>query len=139
MPLVDPAQVPRVALAFQNDDHDHETFLLNVLAEAVERHRAGGPRDEVSPRLEALLEHTRAHFAREDEAMRRTEFPAYPVHHGEHQRVLGEMEAEVRAFRDGGDVEQLWAYVSQAVPGWFVHHIRSMDAVTGQFVASRGG
>ena len=139
MPLVDPAQVPRVALAFQNDDHDHETFLLNVLADAIERHRAGGPRDEILPRLDALLEHTEAHFAREDEAMRRTGFPAYSVHHGEHERVLGEMQAEARAYREEGDAERLWAYVSEAVPGWFVHHIRSMDAVTGQYVVAQGG
>jgi hemerythrin len=139
MPLVDPDQLPRVALAFQNDDHDHEAFLLNALADAIERHRAGGPREELLPRLDALVAHTREHFEREDEAMRRTGFPAYPVHHGEHQRVLGELEAELQAFRDRGDVDRLWAYVSQALPGWFVHHIRSMDAVTGQFVVAQGG
>jgi hemerythrin len=139
MPLVDLAQLPRVALAFQNDDHDHEAFLLNVLADAIERHRGGAAREELLPRVDALLAHTRDHFEREDEAMRRTGFPAYPVHHGEHQRVLAEMEAEARAFREQGDVERLWTYVSEGIPGWFVHHIRSMDAVTGQFVAAQGG
>jgi hemerythrin len=139
MPLVDPAGVPRVALPFQNQDHDHEAFLLNALANAIERHRAGGPRDEVLSRLDALVSHTREHFEREDEAMRRTEFPAYDVHSGEHHRVISEMEAEARAFRQHGDAERLWTYVSQGVPGWFLHHIRSMDAVTGQFVVARGG
>jgi hemerythrin len=139
MPLVEPARIPRVALAFQNDDHDHEAFLLNALADAIERHRGGEPPDPILPRLDALLAHTRDHFAREDEAMRRSEFPAYPIHHAEHERVLAEMEGEARRFREGGDVDRLWTYVSQAVPGWFVHHIQSMDAVTGQFVAARGG
>jgi hemerythrin len=60
------------------------------------------------------------------------------VHHGEHLRVLEELAEEGRAFDEGGDVGRLHAYVTQAVPAWFVNHILTMDLMTARYVASRG-
>ncbi len=140
MPLGNLDAIPQVALPFINDDHREEARLLNDLADAVKGHRAGTvPVETVLHRLEALHEHTQAHFAREEEAMREAAFPPFPVHKGEHDRVLDEMESEETHFRETGDTARLWSYVSETVPAWFVGHIQSMDAVTAQFVAMRRG
>ena len=140
MLLVDLDAIPQVALPFINDDHREEGRLLNELADAVKGHRTGAvPVETVLHRLEALFAHTQEHFAREEAAMREVGFPPYPVHKGEHDRVLEEMESEETHFRETGDTARLWSYVSEAVPTWFVGHIQSMDAITAQFVVVRRG
>jgi len=139
VPLVDLDRIPQVALPFVNQDHRVEGDLLNRLHEALQAHRQGGPQAPVLPAFEKLLTHTREHFGREEAAMLRAAFPPYSVHKEEHDRVLEEMVAEGEAFREAGDVARLWRYVAEAVPGWFVAHILSMDTVTAQFVAMRGG
>jgi len=140
MPLVDPAAIPQVQLPFMNEDHAEEARLLNGLADALAALRGGaGARDDVLARWAALDRHTREHFERENEAMRRVGFPAYPMHQAEHERVLAEMAGEARTFVDHGDAERLWTYVSQAVPAWFVRHIQTMDQITARFVAMTGG
>ena len=136
MPLVDVSSIPRVALQFQNDDHVREGHLLNDVGEALEKYRRGDEGQEtVLAPLDALLEHTREHFERENQVMLEQRFPAYPVHSAEHARVVAEMEREAWVFREQGDAERLWRYISGDVPTWFVNHIQTMDAVTGQFVA----
>jgi hemerythrin len=140
MSIVDLDRIPQVPLPFMNDDHREEARLLNELGESVRGHRDGKVLVEtVLHRLEALLDHTREHFAREEDAMRRVGFPPYPMHKAEHDRVLDDMEAEETRFRETGDTARLWSYVSDAVPSWFVAHIQSMDHVTGGFVAAHGG
>jgi len=140
MPLVDLDAIPQVPLDFINADHREEARLLNELDEAVAEHRAGrtGP-EKVVACFEVLFEHTREHFGREEEAMRRVGFPPYPVHQGEHERVLAELAAEGQAFAAGHDVDRLAEYVGKAVPAWFTNHILTMDLMTARFVQMRGG
>lgn len=139
MPLVDVNALPRVALAFQNEDHDTEGHLLNQVADALDRFRDGEGQEAVLAPLEALIEHTREHFDRENRTMEEHGFPAYPMHRGEHARVLAEMEREAFAYREQGDKERLEQYVTNVVPSWFVNHIQTMDAVTAQYVTLHGG
>jgi hemerythrin len=140
MAIVDLDAIPQVALPFINEDHHKEAELLNELGDAVKGHRSGKvPVETVLHKLEALHEHTREHFGREEEAMRSVAFPPYPVHKGEHERVLEEMESEETHFRETGDTARLWSYVSEGVPAWFTNHILTMDAITAQFVAQRKG
>jgi hemerythrin len=136
MPILEVRHIPPVALSFMNDDHHLEACLLNDLAEALEHHRAGRAGvGTVLERLDALLDHTREHFAREEAAMEEAGFPPYPIHKAEHDRALAEMRAEGRAFQTTGDAQRLWTYVAEAVPAWFVQHIQSMDLVTSRFVS----
>jgi hemerythrin len=140
MPLIDLASIPRTELPFMDADHQLEASLLNELAGAVEALGAGGGSTEaLLERFDALLRHTAEHFERENEAMRRSGFPPYPVHRGEHDRVLGEMRAVRDAFAGGGPLEVLRRYVVEATPAWFRSHILTMDTVTSGFVRARGG
>ena len=135
MPHVDTSQIPVLPLAFMNADHAEEMRLLEDLGVALEEHKGGSASlAPVLERLALLAVHTREHFLREEQVMREVGFPAYPVHKAEHDRALAEMDQEARRFRDGGDPERLWRYLFQVLPAWFVHHIRTMDEVTAQFV-----
>lgn len=137
MRYVDPTQVPELPLAFMNTDHAEEMRLLEELGSALEAHQQGGPAHPVLERLALLAVHTREHFLREEQLMREVGFPPYPVHKAEHDRVLAEMDAEARRFREGGDPQRLWRYLFDVVPAWFVQHIKTMDTMTARFVASK--
>jgi hemerythrin len=138
MSLVDARHIPPVALSFMNDDHHLEACLLNDLTESLEGLRGGAAaKGTVVERLDALLDHTREHFAREEAAMERAGFPAYPVHKAEHDRVFDDLQMEARVFRQEGDAERLARYVRGPVAAWFLQHIQTMDLVTSRFVAAR--
>jgi len=138
MPLLDLETIPQVPLDFVNADHREEGRLLNALAEAVDALDAGrGDPAGVAARLSELRAHTAAHFGREDDAMRRTGFPAFSIHHAEHVRILAELDDEIRRFEKTGDAHRLRAWVLGDVPAWFRNHIETMDLVTARFVSSR--
>jgi hemerythrin len=139
MPEIDPAQIPELPIAFMNADHAREVSLVNDLEGALTAHARGErPVDDILERLSILAVHTRMHFLREESMMREARFPAYPVHKAEHDRVLAEMDAEARAFRERHDPARLRRYLFEALPAWFVNHIRTMDVVTAQFAAGHG-
>ncbi len=140
VPHVSVDAIPQVVLAFMNEDHATEAELLNAAIDATAAHRDGKSKvEDVLQAYDALLAHTQEHFGREEEAMRQVAFPPFPMHKGEHDRVIDEMEAEEVHFRETGDTGRLFQYLTDAVPAWFVGHIQSMDAVTAQFVTMRRG
>ncbi|HEX9402638.1 MAG TPA: hemerythrin family protein [Anaeromyxobacter sp.] len=140
MARIDPTQLPDLPVPFMNADHEREAALVNQLEAAVAAHARGtGTLAEVVERLSLLAVHTRDHFLREETMMREAGFPAYAVHKAEHDRVLAEMDAEARIFREHGDAGRLSRYLFEALPAWFENHVRTMDVVTARFVAARDG
>ncbi len=114
-----------------NADHAQEARLLNEIGAALSAHRRGdGTLTAVLERLSVLAVHMRDHFLREESLMREARFPAYPKHRGEHDRVLAEMDAEARAFRERGDADRLSSYLFEKLPAWYADHVRTMDLVT---------
>src|SRR6266540_1894186 len=115
MARIDPTQLPDLPVPFMNADHEREAALVNQLEAAVAAHARGtGTLAEVVERLSLLAVHT-------------------------HDRVLGEMDAEARIFREHGDAGRLSRYLFEALPAWFENHVRTMDVVTARFVAARDG
>ncbi len=140
MPYVERSRFVEGPLAFMNADHAEEARLLEELGAALEHLREGEAGvDLVLERLALLAVHTRENFLREEAAMRIARFPAYAAHKAEHDRVLGEMDAEVHRFRAGGDGERLRRYLLESVPVWFEKHIASMDLATARYIAAHSG
>lgn len=136
MRSIDPSQIPQLPVAFMNADHAAEAELLAHIEEALSAQARGeGTLAAVLEKLSLLAVHTRDHFLREESMMRETRFPAYPQHKAEHDRVLVEMDAEARAYRERGDAVRLSRYLFETLPAWFLQHIRTMDHVTAQFAA----
>lgn len=131
MPAIDPRQLPNLPVAFMNADHAQEARLLNEIDAALSAHRRGeGTLAAVLERLSVLAVLMRDHFLREESLMREARFPAYPRHKEEHDRVLAEMNAEARAFRESGDAGRLSRYLFETLPGWYADHVRTMDLLT---------
>lgn len=126
---------PVVAVDFMNRDHaafaDLHRRLLDLLDD-------GAPHASIDHALDDLLHHTRVHFAEEEKLMRDVGFHAYPVHRGEHERVLGEMAQQADAWRRDRDLDALSGWIRTAVPEWFVAHIATMDTMTARFAGMQG-
>ncbi|MFV1957771.1 MAG: bacteriohemerythrin [Planctomycetota bacterium] len=140
MALIPEGRVPRVAVAFMNEDHDEAAAMANHLDELLLESQAEGRAIAgLADTFRAIVDHTREHFAREEEAMQLAGFPAYLVHKMEHDRVLAEMQRVADRFADDGDLKALAHYARKGLPGWFVDHIATMDTLTAQFVSAHQG
>lgn len=137
MPVIDVDGLLQLATTFQNEDHREEAELLNRAVDALGALAEGqGSAEDADACLTALLHQTTAHFEREDEAMRRTGFPPFPVHEAEHRRVLGELSRRVEAFRATRDAAALRDYLTRDTVSWFRAHLQSMDFVTAKWLAA---
>ncbi len=133
MPFLSSSDIPSVALESMNQVHFEEIELLNALADTLEEESSSD--EAVDAALEALVAHTREHFASEEDKMRRGGFPPYPIHKGEHERQLTVVAKVVEDWRTARDRDALRRFVREELPAWVVHHIQTMDAMTAQFLA----
>jgi hemerythrin len=70
--------------------------------------------------------------------MKKTHFPAYEIHVGEHVQALEGMATEIAFWKQHADIDRLADYVFNRWPNWFNAHINSMDFVTANFAVSQG-
>jgi hemerythrin len=133
--LLDPAQLPRLAVPFMNEDHAEEARLLEAVAAAVEAHRAGtATADQVIAALDGLYAHSRSHFVREEAAMEDASFPGFSLHQAEHERILGDLGEAERRFRETRRPEELTSYLATA-RGTLQEHVQTMDAAAAQYLS----
>ncbi len=138
MDFVDPRQVPELPLASMNADHVEEFRLLAQVGDALDAHRRGAAGAEtLLERLALLAGHTREHFLSEEQVMRESGYAGYAAHKAEHDRLLAEMDAEAKAFREKKDGARLSRYLLESVRGWYVVHTRTMDLAAARWVVDR--
>lgn len=124
---------PQVALDFMNRDHADFALACGKILEAL----AALDHEMIDKLLDNLLQHTVDHFAAEERVMQESGFPPYPIHKGEHDRVLADMSDRLAQWRNGRDGAALQAWLEGPVAQWFTGHVTTMDFVTAQFAASR--
>ncbi len=131
---LDPDDIPLVSIGFMNRTHQEEVGLVTSLMKEIKARLSGRQNDkEISQQLGNWFEHSQAHFARENELMQETGFPAFPVHSKEHEIVLDQMQTEIENWRENRDIERLQNYVFTLWPDWFLAHIGTMDRVTADY------
>ena len=118
-----------VGIGFIDRDHQDAVEAMNRMAAASHE---GLP---VLADLEAFRHHCAEHFGREEDMMRQVGFFALEPHSGEHDRVLAEMDQILGRMRTG---EACPAYITEALPQWFLEHRATMDFVTAGFARGRG-
>jgi len=111
----------RYLLGVPEMDETHREFsdLVNRLG--------GADKETFTALFGELIEHTRAHFSAENEAMLESGFPAIREHMDEHQRVLGELDRIGKRVA-AGSIAMGRAYVTQQLPEWFDLHAQTMDS-----------
>lgn len=104
-------------------DTTHEEFvgLLNAFGAALD---AG---EDALPAYHALLTHTEAHFAMEEDWMARCGFDPQNCHSSQHAMVLNVMREALRYATELKDREPL-NILRTELAGWFPQHAEMMDA-----------
>ncbi|MBL3526235.1 MAG: hemerythrin family protein [gamma proteobacterium endosymbiont of Lamellibrachia anaximandri] len=137
-PVLDPSAIPLIALGSMNETHKEEVELINQLGRLLEDAVNGQPDEAaITEKLHEWAEHTKDHFSRENQLMQDYGFPAFPVHSGEHDKVLAQIEALYQRWLETKVVEPLADYIFGEWPRWFDAHVNSMDMVTAMFLSQR--
>lgn len=131
--LVNANEIPELALDFMNHDHAEAVQLANALYSAL----AEAPAESIDELLDQLYLHNVEHFAREEQHMQEYHFPPYPMHKGEHDRVLAEMQAVISYWKESRDKGALENYLQNTFVQWLHGHMMTMDRVTAMFVAGQ--
>ena len=104
-------------------DAVHEE-LVQLLERAAECRDAGS----LGRQLDRIIEHTRDHFANEEEWMSQIAFPMITEHRAEHRQLLGEMEMMRRRLRPL-TLPLVLSYVRERLPEWLSLHLMRMDSL----------
>ena len=139
-PLLSPDRIPQVAIESMNRTHLEEVERVNRLAELVAAAMEGeADENALDEQLSHWVEHTQEHFAREDALMEQYGFPAYPVHSGEHQRVLSLLQELEQGWLQERSLQPLADFLFHQWLGWFENHVLTMDRMTAAFLMQASG
>lgn len=129
-------ELPQLPVSFMNADHAHAVEQWQDMRSALSEYPENAER--LFAACEAFVAHNCAHFAREEEAMRASRFPPYPIHKEEHERVLGWLEQLLSRVAARAPKNGIVDEIEKAIPEWLVQHVLSMDTVTAGWIAARG-
>lgn len=116
-----------------DEEHKNLLRLINNLHSAV-RYYTGEEFERKA--LSELMEYTRVHFAREEELMKKHQFPGYE----EHKRQHDEMAATAQRMVEGYEQDALGAMdeISTFLRDWLISHINGTDQEYSEFLNARG-
>lgn len=112
-------------------DATHAEFvqLLDAVARASD--------EDFLAAMDAWIDHTRHHFAQEEQWMEAMGFGPRHCHAGEHKHVL-DVAAAVRDKVAQENNLDLGRRLIGELPGWFGHHVKSMDAMMVEHMLANG-
>lgn len=123
--------LPDVAMPFMNTVHSDELALVTRLLASLEN--AAAP-STIDAQMSAWVEHTQAHFAREERLMQAYNFFATPCHQGEHETALLQLLGVQQQWLRERDTAILLDYIHYWRE-WLQQHISTMDFVTANFLS----
>jgi len=133
--------IPRVDLDFMNNTHFEEIKMIEELGELVTAYSANKDQQTeqaITHNLNTWLDHTVAHFERENTLMQETGFPAYPIHKNEHDVALNKLKKVLNRWINHQDIELIEDYIFSQWPTWFEQHVNTMDMMTAKFAVMNG-
>lgn len=128
MPLLEWSDALAVNMAAMDTTHREFVDLLETV------HSAGD--DTLLDEWTALVNHTDAHFSREDAWMQATGFAASNCHSMQHKMVLDVLREGERRGREG-DLAVL-RVIARELAVWFPQHAEAMDAALAQHLLNTG-
>jgi len=133
--LISHEDIPQVSQAFMNNTHEEDVELINALFEEILAYEKGSENTEqIDKMYQEWIEHTVKHFTTEELEMIEAEFPPYPIHKGEHDKVLRQMKEVFSAWQESREIKILKSYFIKFIPQWLIAHISSMDAMTANYI-----
>ena len=141
--IIENKTIPQVALDFMNNTHAEEVDMVKTVGELIDQYQHAEPPDEaliqqISDSLASWVEHTDAHFARENELMQETGFPAYGIHAEAHEIAFNQLKDVAQHWQDNKSIDELADFVFSLWPNWFDNHVSTMDMMTAKFAVMNG-
>ncbi len=135
--LIDKEKFPKVALPEMNEIHDTEIDVLNNLYDTLKKYEKGeASEDDVTKLLDEFIKDVREHFKFEQGLMEEYNFFAYPMHRGEHDRVLMEILELKKEWERKKDAKLLIDYLENHFVPWIINHVQTMDTVTAMYLSN---
>ena len=129
--ILDKAQIPQVAINKMNEVHDTEIEILNKLYSAAKN----GNIEDTDKYFEEFINDVKEHFSFEQGLMEKYNFFAYPMHRGEHDRVLLELNQLKKDWEKNKNTDLIVSYIERAFVPWIINHVQTMDTVTAMYLS----
>jgi len=126
--------LPKVALKDMNEIHDVEVEILNKLYD--ELLKEDKDLETIDKLFSEFLEDVKKHFSFEQGLMEKYNFFAYPMHRGEHDRILTELSQLKNRWGKDKDTNLLKQYIENYFVPWLYNHIQTMDTVTAMYLSN---
>lgn len=140
--IIDSENFPQVELTFMNNTHLEEIKMVKEIGELItsfqEQNNHDANPETITQALTAWLDHTKAHFSRENNVMLETHFPAFPIHSQEHEAALNQLKSVLKDWESDKEINALAEYVFAIWPNWFNRHVETMDMMTAKFAVMNG-
>ncbi len=137
--LIDKDSFPRVAVPSMNATHEEEIALINGLDDLISAKLAGEDVEAaLAEAIEAFRQHVEQHFANEEALMQQFNFPVFPIHKGEHDRVRQLVHSICDNWQDSAGFEDFVEFIRVELPDWLNEHVSTMDMVTAHFLSEQG-
>ncbi len=116
-------------------DSEHRSLftMVNDLHEAMQQKRS---RETIGSVLNRLIEYTANHFAGEEEQMKRTNYPDYPAHKREHEKLV-EQALGLKSTFEAGETLHTQSVI-EFLQNWLVNHIKGVDKKYGPHLVKNG-
>ena len=134
--LIQIEQLPRVALERMNKVHEKEIEIMNELYQLLQDYEKGNASiEDIDKAFNEFLEDVKYHFSSEQEMMEQYNFFAYPMHRGEHDMALGQLQNLQKNWEKNKNPEIIKSYLENQFLPWLINHIQTMDTVTAHFLS----
>ena len=116
-----------------DDEHKNLLHLINNLQSSV-RYYTGEEFERKA--LSELMEYTTTHFAREEELMKKHQFPGYEAHKQQHEEMAARAKDMVARYEEDavGAMDEISTYLRD----WLIRHINGTDQEYSEYLTSRG-
>ena len=128
--MIQQAQLPMVQTSSMNDFHLQDMLSLNKIESLAVRKDS----KELEEELLTYLDHTKEHFAHEEEMMIEKKFPPYLHHKEEHDKALKNLENMISEFQTSKNPVVVLDYLEKTLIPWFLQHVETLDSVTSMFL-----
>jgi|GEM_PF-385662 len=122
---------------FMDEDCRAMAALLNQIARDVSCCVGGGWKAAICARLmsrlDALGAYAREHFRREEQVMRKTDYPAFAQHKAEHDLLLAEYTVMLRDIRGAG-IRSIDSSMLEALKQWLIGHVLTDDKALAKYL-----
>lgn len=114
-----------------DDDHRLLVEKVNTVLECI---ASRSDNATLAAAMDTLAHFTREHFAHEDAAMRRLNYPKAQEHTDQHTTLLAQLDLTLAQLQANQAIDQMALY--NRLTRWVIDHIQSFDSEFVQFEAS---